>query len=344
MNLPAAQASAPAVVVNRETATQLSQSRLMPEHFYNDPASVQYVMEIGKALGVQPVSALAHVHVFPDSDGKLKCGLSADLMVALARAAGHTVHVFGNPVKATATLIRGDVTLEKIEIWKALGLDPKKYVVFEEVWTTQRAAEIGLMNKYNWKNYTQEMLKARAKSAVVRSGCSEVLIGITQILDPMGISLTDDMDDAIAISSARYTPDELGADTDEDGRPLRSRNPRQAPPQRATVPAAPAPAPEPPTPPQAAVQTSPQGPPSPQVPPSVQKFVDDSSASEIVSWAAKTTADNTVPARERQQRLMLVHSAAKNAGRDDTPVVHENKSTHLGAVLATFGRSLSPKK
>lgn len=308
--------------VTRSKATELSQSKLMPEHFADNPANVQYVMEIGKALGIEPVSALTHVHVFPDSDGKLKCGLSADLMVALARAAGHTVHVQGNQTKATATLIRGDVTMEKIETWKALGLDPKEYVVFEEVWTQTRAHEIGLMNKWNWKNYTQEMLKARVKSAVVRSGCSEVLIGVANLMRSMGVELSDEMDDTIALTSARYTPDELGAETDEEGRPL----PKAPRPQQAAR--------------KPKTQAQPQQPQADLSP--AQQLVSAATADEIVQWAANTIASDETDA-EKLKRIRLVHEACKAADRLETPVTTDDKSTTLGKALVGYAQPLMPK-
>lgn len=92
--------------VDPAEAARLSKSKLVPEHIANDAASAEYMMQIGAALGIAPVSAFQHIYVFPDGKGRLKAGLSAHLMGALALAAGHSLHVEGDQLRATATLIR----------------------------------------------------------------------------------------------------------------------------------------------------------------------------------------------------------------------------------------------
>lgn len=316
MNLPAARTPSGGEVT-RAKAAELSKSKLMPTHFYDNPANVQYVMEIGRALGIDPVSALSHVHVFPDGDGKLKCGLSADLMVALARAAGHKVYVTGNQVKATATLIRYgeaktveavELAMKQVEYLKAMGIDPKEVNVFTEVWTADRATQIGLMKKFNWKTYTPEMLKARVKSAVVRTGASEVLIGITQILQAMGVDLSDSMDDEIAITSARYTADELGAETDEDGVPIQGRNLNKVPqPAKAAI---------------------------PQVPMQIIDYVNDTSGEAILAYVKGLVDEGDgTSVKERVVKINMIGAALRHTGKDTEMVgVMEPGSDELQMV------------
>lgn len=105
--------------VTQADAARISKSKLVPEHIADDPASVEYMMRIGEALGIAPVSAFQHIYVFPDKGGRLKAGLSAHLMQALAIAAGHTVHVEGNALKATAILIR-KTTMEDLHRFNAM--------------------------------------------------------------------------------------------------------------------------------------------------------------------------------------------------------------------------------
>lgn len=305
MNLPAVQQHESGIT--RQRATELSQSRLMPEHFANDPANVQYVMEIGHSLGIDPVTALSHVHVFADNDGKLKSGLSADLMVALARNAGHIVHISGNQAKAMATLIRTDITPEKIELLKSVGIEPKDHMVFTEVWTAVRATDMGLMNKRNWKLYTPEMLKARVKSGVVRTGCSEVLLGVRKHFQSMGIELTADRDDDIAALTSRYTPDELGVETDEDGVPVMRKSTTEEPSQEDQV----------------------------------RSFVESASAIDISEWA-KTTANSDVPNGVKLERFKIVHSMCEKLGRLQTPVVTDGETRTLNSVLMSHVKPLLP--
>lgn len=61
-------------------------------------------------------------------------------------------------------------------------------------WTLARAKTAGLLGKDVWKQYPEAMLRSRAISEVIRQGASEVLMGV-------------------------YTPEELGANVFEDGRP-----------------------------------------------------------------------------------------------------------------------------
>lgn len=317
MSLPAVP-EGPGGEVSRKRATEISQSRLMPEHFADDPANVQYVMEIGNALGVDPVMALSHVHVFADGDGKLKSGLSADLMVALARNAGHIVHIESKAAKATATLIRTDITPEKLSLLQQAGIDPKQYMVFTAAWTEERAQEMGLMNKRNWKLYTREMLVARAKSAVVRMGASEVLLGVRRQFAAMGIELSDERDDEIALASARYTPDELGVETDEEGIPVRNATTLHR-----------------------VEEPKPQD--------QVRVFVQNSSAEDIAEWAAATAGDDSTSGEQKLERFKIVHSLCKEMGRLASPLnipdpenPGQTKPTNLNAVLMSYVTPLLP--
>lgn len=104
---------------------------------------------------------------------------SAALISALVRRAGHKLRVTGNDREATARIIRSD--------------DPD--FVFESVWTLDRAKQAGLVGKDVWKKYPAAMLKARAITEAARDACEEALSGM------------------------HYTPEELGADVNEDGVP-----------------------------------------------------------------------------------------------------------------------------
>lgn len=105
---------------------------------------------------------------------------SADLIAGLVRRAGHKLRVNGDDRKAVAQIIRAD--------------DPD--FTFEAVWTIERAQNAKLVNKDTWKNFPAAMLKARAITEVARAACSEILQGTI------------------------YTPEELGANVDQDGVPV----------------------------------------------------------------------------------------------------------------------------
>lgn len=158
-----------------EWAKAMAPAALLPKAYQGQPANLLLAAEYADALGIERINALTSIHVI---EGKPT--MSADLMVALARRAGHKVRVQVKDDAVRATLIRAD--------------DPDfEYI---SVWTLDRAKAANLAGKGVWKAYPQAMLRSRAVSEVIRHGASEVLIG--------GI----------------YTPEELGAKVSEAGVPI----------------------------------------------------------------------------------------------------------------------------
>lgn len=104
---------------------------------------------------------------------------SAGLISALVRRAGHRLRVSGDDKGAVAEIVRCD--------------DPE--FTFRSEWTIKRAETAGLLAKKGgtWQKYPAAMLKARAITEVARDACEEALSGV------------------------HYTPEELGAEVDEDG-------------------------------------------------------------------------------------------------------------------------------
>ncbi|HEY6021587.1 MAG TPA: hypothetical protein VIY48_17490 [Candidatus Paceibacterota bacterium] len=110
-------------------------------------------------------------------DGKLS--MSADLMRALAILAGHKVRVIEDRKAGSATVqvVRKD--------------DPD--FIGAVTFTMEDAKRAELLGKTNWKKFGPAMLIARATTMAIRTYCPEVLFGVV------------------------YSPDELGAITDESG-------------------------------------------------------------------------------------------------------------------------------
>jgi hypothetical protein len=111
-----------------------------------------------------------------------KPSASADLIAGLVRRAGHTLRITGDDAHATAQLIRKD--------------DPE--FTYEAHWTMEKAKAANLTGKGVWKSYPAAMLRSRAITEVARMGASEALLGLI------------------------YTPEELGADVDQTGAPVRT--------------------------------------------------------------------------------------------------------------------------
>src|SRR5690606_6570483 len=138
-------------------ARALAASGLLPDAYRGQPANVLLAIEYGQALGIPTMTAIQGIHVI-----KGKPTLSADLMAAKVRAAGHRlrVRVEDGPA-AVAELTRSD----------------DSDYTFVCRWAMDRARNAGLVGKANWSNFPAAMLKARAISEVIREGASEVLPG-----------------------------------------------------------------------------------------------------------------------------------------------------------------------
>lgn len=102
---------------------------------------------------------------------------SAQLIGGLVRRAGHKLRVESSDTKAVATIIRAD--------------DPT--FEFKVEWTMERARKAGLGDRGPWRQYPAAMLTARAITEVARMAAPEALFGII------------------------YTPEELGANVDDEG-------------------------------------------------------------------------------------------------------------------------------
>jgi hypothetical protein len=142
------------------------------------PGKVMLVLEVGASLGLHPTVALANVYVI---EGRVS--MSAQLMVAVIRRAGHTIRVetsgswADGSFSAEATLTRSDDAEHTYRV----------------IWTKERAERAGLLGKDNWQHYPEALCVARSTSEVVRQGGSDVVLGLG------------------------YTPEELGARVDATG-------------------------------------------------------------------------------------------------------------------------------
>lgn len=155
------------------------------------------IMETGSMLGLHPIAALSSVNIIEG-----KPAMSADLMVSVARAAGHTVRISetgtveGGDYAATVTVIRRDDPDNPISsTWSPKRAARAGLCRYEQErdgsWTVRAASQKG--KPLPWQLYTEALCKARAKSEAVRDAASDNLNGV------------------------RYTPEELGADVDAHG-------------------------------------------------------------------------------------------------------------------------------
>lgn len=148
-----------------EYARFLAKSGLLPAAFRAHPENVLYAYEYGELLGLHPMAAITGIHVIEG-----RPSISAGLISALVRRAGHRLRVQGDGEKARCQIIRAD--------------DPS--FTYSAVWDMARAKQAGLLSRTNWQRYPAAMLKARAVSECARDACQEVLLGMAYIPDELG--------------------------------------------------------------------------------------------------------------------------------------------------------------
>lgn len=163
----------------------LAGSDLLPAEYRGKPANVLVAIEYGKALGLEPMSAIQGITVI-----KGKPTASAALMAGLVRRAGHILRVTGNDKRAECTIIRSD--------------DPD--FEFTTVWTIDRAKQAGLTSNQTWAKYPDAMLKARAISECARNACSEILAGVQYTPEELGEPEADEPVKAQRATAVRSKP------------------------------------------------------------------------------------------------------------------------------------------
>lgn len=139
-------------------AQAVAQSSLIPDSYRNHPANILWAMDLAEALGVpfpQVMQTMVVMHG--------RTTMSADLMAAIVRRAGHKLRVREQGMSVTATLIRQD--------------DPD--YEFTTVWDEAKARQAGLWGQRGpWSLYPAQMLRSRAITEVCRQGASDALAGV----------------------------------------------------------------------------------------------------------------------------------------------------------------------
>lgn len=140
-----------------EHAKIVAQSSLIPPEYRGKPADIVWAMDIGDALGVPYTQVMQSMVV---ARGKMT--MSADLMGAVVRRAGHKLRLREDGDSVTATLIRADDSDYE----------------FTVTWDKAKAQAAGLWGSRGpWQQYPRQMLRARAITEVCRQGASDALAG-----------------------------------------------------------------------------------------------------------------------------------------------------------------------
>ena len=153
----------------KRTASGLAQARgFVPNHFLTDPASAPWkilaALMYGRELGIGPMTALQGITVI---DGKPS--MSAQLIGALIRRAGHKITAESTEQGATVTITRTDGTEHR------------------GTFTMADAQRAGLVRPNSgWTKYPKDMCYARAMTQAARHGAQDVLAGVVYTPEELG--------------------------------------------------------------------------------------------------------------------------------------------------------------
>lgn len=148
-----------------KNANVLSDSDLLPKEYRGKPANVLLAIQTGAPLGFGVIESINGIHII---NGKPT--MSADLVQAAVRKAGHRLRVTGDDTFAEASIVRAD--------------DPD--FEFKVRWDMERAKSAGLTSNPTWKNYPAAMLRSRAITEVARMGASDALHGVIYTPEELG--------------------------------------------------------------------------------------------------------------------------------------------------------------
>ena len=146
-------------------AQAVAQSSLIPDGYRNQPANILWAMDLADALGIPFPQVMQTMVVM-----RGRMTMSADLMAAVVRRAGHKLRVREQGMSVTAALIRQD--------------DPD--YEFTATWDEAKARQAGLWGQRGpWSLYPAQMLRSRAITEVCRQGASDALAGTVYTVEEL---------------------------------------------------------------------------------------------------------------------------------------------------------------
>ena len=146
-------------------AQALAQAGLLPKQYRDSPGDILLALAYADALALPVATIFSGIHVIEG-----RPSMSAELMGALVRRAGHRIRSTSDATSATAEIVRRD--------------DPE--FTYRSTFTIDDAKQAGLLSKDVWKRYPAAMLLARATSAVCRAGAADVLAGVSYVPEELG--------------------------------------------------------------------------------------------------------------------------------------------------------------
>jgi len=140
-----------------QIATTLVQTSFCPDAFRNKPGEATAAILAGIEVGLQPMAALRSFDVIQG-----QAAPRAITLRAIVQSQGHEMEL----IESTATRCRMRGRRRGAAEWQGI------------TWTMDRARDLGVTGKPNWKNQPQAMLVARATSELARLIASDAILGL----------------------------------------------------------------------------------------------------------------------------------------------------------------------
>ncbi len=137
---------------------KLSLTSFVPESFRKRPDEIAAAMLAGSEIGLSPMASLSAFDVIQG-----RAAARAITLRAVAQSQGHEIQM----VESTTTRCRMRGRRKGTTEWQPVD------------WTIERAKQLGVTNKQNWKNQPQAMLVARATSELCRLIAADAILGIS---------------------------------------------------------------------------------------------------------------------------------------------------------------------
>lgn len=140
-------------------ATSLASTSFVPKEMQQRPDLVTATILTGQEIGIEPMAALRSIDIIQGVPA-----IRANTMRGLVQAAGHEIWVDAEESNETRAVVygrrKGETTIQR------------------STWTMDRARNLGLAGRDNYKKQPGAMLVARATSEVCRLIASDVLLGM----------------------------------------------------------------------------------------------------------------------------------------------------------------------
>jgi len=147
-----------------DVAVQLCQTSFVPQSFRDKPHEATAAILSGLEVGLSPMAALRSYDVISGTAAP-----RAATLRAILQSRGHRIWV--HEATATRAIVRGQRAGES--------------QIQESVWTMDRAKQLGLAGKDNWRKQPQAMLVARATAECARLVASDAILGIAYTVEEL---------------------------------------------------------------------------------------------------------------------------------------------------------------